>query len=45
MKMLDKGTAQIDWQLSGQVAVFPVALSMTTTLWMNLLTGRVTSLK
>jgi len=45
MKMLDRGTAQIDWLLSGQVAMFRVSINMTTVLQMNLLTGRVTDLK
>lgn len=45
MRMLDKGTAQIDWSVTGQVAVFPVTLAARTVLEMNLLTGRVTSLK
>lgn len=45
MRMLDKGTAEIEWRAAGQVAVFPVAVAGRTTLAMNLLTGRVTSLK
>lgn len=45
MRMLDRGTAQIDWQASGQVAMFQVQVPMKTVLEMNLLTGRVTSLK
>ena len=46
MRMLDKGTAQIDWTATGGVAVFSgVTFSATTVVELNLLTGRVTSLK
>lgn len=46
MRMLDKGTAQIDWSAAGGVAVFGgVTLRATTVVALNLLTGRVTSLK
>lgn len=45
MRMLDKGTAEIDWRVSGQVAVFGMQVAAKTTLEMNLLTGRVTALK
>jgi hypothetical protein len=45
MRMLDKSTAEIDWQLTGQVAVFGVQVAVKTTLGMNQLTGRVTNLK
>ncbi|GBF93008.1 hypothetical protein Rsub_05619 [Raphidocelis subcapitata] len=45
MRMLDRGTAQIDWAVTGRVAVFPVTLAARTVVEMNLLTGRVTSLK
>lgn len=43
MQMLDKGTARIDWQLTGSVGVVPIDLSMTTTITLNLLTGRIIS--
>jgi hypothetical protein len=46
MRMLDKGTAEIDWRVSGGVAVFSgLSVKVKTVLTMNLLTGRVTSLK
>ena len=46
MRMLDKGTAQIDWAAAGGLGVFgDVAFAATTVVELNLLTGRVTSLK
>lgn len=46
MRMLDKGTARIDWRATGGVALFSgVSFSASTVVALNLLTGRVTSLK
>ncbi|KAI8465799.1 MAG: hypothetical protein J3K34DRAFT_461205 [Monoraphidium minutum] len=45
MRMLDRGTAEIEWRVAGQVAMFSVQVPCKTVLEMNLLTGRVTSLK
>jgi hypothetical protein len=43
MQMLDKGTARIDWQLTGSVGMVPIDLAMGTTITLNLLTGRIIS--
>jgi hypothetical protein len=43
MRMLDNGNAEICWQLKGQVAIFPIDITMTDTFSLNLLTGRVLS--
>mmetsp|Transcript_25278 Transcript_25278/g.54939 ORF Transcript_25278/g.54939 Transcript_25278/m.54939 type:complete len:286 (-) Transcript_25278:1015-1872(-) len=45
MQMLDKGTAQINWRLTGSVGAGPVDVSFTSTIEMNLLTGKITSHK
>jgi hypothetical protein len=39
--MVDPGTAEVKWQLRGKVGVFPVDIPMTTTVSLNLVTGRV----
>lgn len=41
MRMVDPGTAEVKWQLCGKVGVFPVDIPMTTTVQLNLVTGRV----
>ena len=43
MQMLDVGTAEIKWTLRGLVSPFnqPVDVRMTTTVYMNLLTGQI----
>lgn len=42
--MLDKGTAEITWTVTGALSVFPsVSADVVSTFKLNLLTGRVTS--
>ena len=41
LRMLDNATAQIDWRLTGSLGPFPLDLVGTTTLSLNLLTGRI----
>lgn len=42
MQMLDKGTAQVDWRMTGSLGALPVDISATSVIEMNLLTGRIT---
>lgn len=41
LRMLDKGTALIDWRLRGQLAVFPIDIDFVSTFELDLITGRV----
>lgn len=41
LRMLDNGTAEISWQLKGQVAVWQIDIPVTSTFTLNLVTGRV----
>ena len=41
MRMLDSGTAIIDWRLQGTVGPTPIDVDMTTRISMNLLTGQI----
>lgn len=43
LKMLDKGTSQIDWKVTGNLGSLPVELYVLSTFEHNLLTGKVTS--
>ncbi|KAG1673157.1 hypothetical protein FOA52_015268 [Chlamydomonas sp. UWO 241] len=43
MAMLDKGTAQVEWRLTGSVSGAEVDIAFTSVLTLNLLTGRVES--
>ncbi|KAG2453299.1 hypothetical protein HYH02_001525 [Chlamydomonas schloesseri] len=43
MRMLDKGTSEISWQVDGALGGQPVSLLFTTTCEHNLLTGRITN--
>jgi hypothetical protein len=43
MSMLDKGTAQVEWRLTGSVSGADVDIAHTSVLTLNLLTGRVES--
>eukprot|EP00877_Chromochloris_zofingiensis_P000766 jgi/Chrzof1/10690/Cz05g08220.t1 len=45
LQMLDKGTALINWTLSGQVAMFNVQIPFSSVFELNLLTGRVSTHK
>jgi hypothetical protein len=45
LAMLDNGTAQILWTLSGQLGTFALSIPMTSLFELNLLTGRVLSHK
>ncbi len=46
MRMLDKGTAQVDWRAQGALgAAGQVDIPVATTVTMNLLTGRIVTLK
>ncbi|KAK9905572.1 hypothetical protein WJX75_002344 [Coccomyxa subellipsoidea] len=41
LRMLDKGTAIIDWRLRGQLAIFPIDIDFMSTFELDLITGRV----
>jgi len=41
MQMLDKGTAQIDWRITGTLGAMPVDIGVQSRITMNLLTGRI----
>ena len=43
--MLDKGSAQLDWNMQGTLNGNSLDISYTTVIVMNLLTGRIISLK
>jgi hypothetical protein len=43
MAMLDSSRAQIQWELSGQLASFNVTIPVTSVFELNQLTGRVIS--
>ena len=45
LQMLDKGTAQLDWNLKGQMNGNMLDIDYKTVIEMNLLTGRITNLK
>ncbi|PNH03088.1 hypothetical protein TSOC_010870 [Tetrabaena socialis] len=45
LRMLDKGTSQVQWRVEGKLGAFEVDIGVTTTCEHNLLTGRVTSQK
>lgn len=45
VQMLDKANAQIDWQLTGQMGMAPLDISLTSLIEMNLVTGRILSHK
>ncbi len=45
LKMLDRGSAQIEWVLTGSVGVFPVTIGVQSVFEINQLTGRVISHK
>jgi hypothetical protein len=41
LRMLDKGSAVIDWRLRGQLGAFPVDIAVRSTFELDLITGRV----
>lgn len=41
MEMTDKDTAQLQWRARGSIGSNPVTLNFTTTVQLNLLTGRI----
>jgi hypothetical protein len=43
MRMLDKGTSEISWEVEGRLAGQPATIRFVTTCEHNLLTGRVVS--
>ncbi|PNW75685.1 hypothetical protein CHLRE_12g536800v5 [Chlamydomonas reinhardtii] len=43
LRMLDKGTSEISWQVDGSLGGQPVSLLFTTTCEHNLVTGRITN--
>ncbi|GIL56701.1 hypothetical protein Vafri_12013 [Volvox africanus] len=45
LRMLDKGTSQIQWRLEGRLGGMQLDVGFTTTCEHNLLTGRITSLR
>ncbi|GIL76940.1 hypothetical protein Vretifemale_6486 [Volvox reticuliferus] len=45
LRMLDKGTSQIQWRLDGRLGGMQLDVGFTTTCEHNLLTGRITSLR
>lgn len=43
--MLDKATARVSWRLAGSVGMAPIDVPLVSVIEMNLLTGKILSLK